>query len=205
MLGACALLSALVIMHHPVVHARRPQDALAAMAGVAMMDRVVHAIVLVFILLMLYAFCVYTYMHRGRLRLGFGALAVFAIGTVAVVGAGLIDGFFMPAFAAHYGGLAPNVQNAAAPILSAGAIAIQVLTKFGFFTFSGAALLWGVDLVERPGAARVAGALACSAAIAEFMLVAATGTLTPFNVAVIILIQALWCIVFAMRLWSIAE
>jgi hypothetical protein len=151
---------------------------------------------------MLYAFCVYTYMHRGRLRLGFGALAVFAIGTVAVVGAGLIDGFFMPAFAAHYGGLAPNVQNAAAPILSAGAIAIQVLTKFGFFTFSGAALLWGVDLVERPGAARVAGALACGAAITEFAIVISTATLTPLNVSVIILVQAFWCVVFARQLWN---
>jgi hypothetical protein len=174
------------------------------MARVAAMDRTVHAILLVFILLMLYAFCVYTYMHRGRLRLGFGALAIFAIGTVAVVGAGLIDGFFMPAFAAYYDGLAPNVQNAAAPVLTAGAIAIQVLTKFAFFAFSGAALLWGLDLLERAGA-RIAGAIACVAAIAEFMIVVSTGTLNPLNVAVVILIQALWCIVFAMRLWGIAD
>jgi hypothetical protein len=202
-LGGCALLSVMVIMHHPFVRARRPQDALAAMARIATPDRAVHAILLVFILLMLCAFCVYAYVHRGRLLLGLGALAVFAIGTGAVVGAGLIDGFFMPAFAAQYGVLAPNLQNEAAPVLTAGAIAIQVLTKFAFFAFSGAALLWGIDLVERPGTARIAGAIACAAAITQIAIVASTGTLTPGNVSVIVLIQAVWCIVFAQRLWNV--
>lgn len=103
-----------------------------------------------------------------------------------MAGATLIDGFFMPAFAAKYGVLA----------------AIQVLTKFALFAFSGAAVLWGIDLLERPCAARITGALACAAALAEFAIVAASGTLTPRNLAVIILVQAVWCIPFASRLWN---
>lgn len=201
-LSGCALLSAMVILHHPVVHARRPQEALTAMARAAAPDRMVHALLLAFMLLMLYAFCVYAYMHRGRLLLGLGALAVFAIGVGSVAGATLIDGFFMPAFAAKYGVLAPSLQNYAAPVLTAGAIAIQVLTKFALFAFSGAAVLWGIDLLERPGAARITGALACAAALAEFAIVAASGTLTPRNLGVIILVQAVWCILFASRLWN---
>ena len=204
-LAACSLLSMVVILHHPVVHARRPQEALAGMMRLAPADQAVHAILLVFILLMVYAVSVLTYANRGRLLLGGGALAIFSIGAGAVIGAGLIDGFFIPLFAARYGVLEPALQNYAIPVLTAGAIAIQVLTKFGFFAFSGAAVLWGVEIFQAGGLNRLAGAVACVAAVAEFVFVLSAGTLNPHNLSIMALLQAVWCLAFAWVLWNQPE
>ncbi|HZZ64816.1 MAG TPA: hypothetical protein VFE17_04905 [Candidatus Baltobacteraceae bacterium] len=204
-LAACSLLSMVVILHHPVVHARRPQEALAGMMRLTPADRTVHAILLVLILLMVYAVSVLTYANRGRLLLGVGGLAIFSIGAGAVIGAGMIDGFFTPLFAARYGVLAPSLQNYAVPVLTASAIGIQILTKFGFFAFSGAAVLWGVEIFQAGGRNRLAGALACAAAVAEFAFVLSAGTLNPHNLSTMALLQAVWCLAFAWVLWNEPE
>lgn len=204
-LAGCSLFSMVVILHHPVVHARRPQDALAGMVRLAPADQAVHAILLTLILLIVYAVSVLTYANRGRLLLGVGALAIFTIGSGAVVGAGLIDGFFTPSFAARYGVLAPALQNYAIPVLTAGAIGIQVLTKFGFFAFSAAALLWGMEILVQTSRNRLAGTLACAAAVAEFAFVLLAGTLNPHNLSIMASLQAIWCLAFAWVLWNRPE
>ena len=202
-LGACAVLSILVIMHHPVVHARRPSEALAGITHLAPTDRAVHAILIGFILLMLYAFTVYAYENRGKFLFGIGALAIFALGCAGVIAAALIDGFFFPAFSATYAAVAPNLQTNAVPVLTAGAIAIQILTKFGFYAFASAALLWASELSQRGGASRFAAVVAAAAAVAEITILAATGTLDPQNLSLIALVQAVWCFTFAWRLWTL--
>jgi hypothetical protein len=166
------------------------------------MNAVIHSALIVFVLLMVVAFSVYAYFNRGRLLLGIGALVVYAIGAGAVIGAGLTDGFFVPLFAARYAALAPALQNDAVPVLTAAALAIQVMTKFGFAAFAGAALLWSIELMQRTGRARISGAVAGLSALAEVALIALSGTLTPRNLPSIAFVQAVWCLVFAAQLWD---
>ena len=178
---------------------------MSGIARLALMDRAIHTVLIAFMLLMLYAFCVYAATVRGRLRLGVWGLLLFALGCGSVIGAALIDGFFVPAFGARYALLAPNLQTLAIPVMTAAAIAIQVLTKFGFYAMASAAAAWGCELAASSGPRRIAGAAALGAALAEFALVASAGTLRPHSLAGIALLQAIWCAAFAWTLWSTQE
>ena len=205
LLAACAGLSVLAIAHHPQVHAKTPHAVLTGVAHLAAMDRFIHTVLIVFVLLMLYAFCVYARAVRGPLSLGKWALALFAIGCSSVIGAASIDGYFISAFGERYALLADNLQTAAIPIMTAAAIAIQILTKFGFFAMAGAAVAWAAELPGSSKERTAAGIAAGCAAVSEFVLVAVSGTLQPHSLAVIALLQAVWCAAFAWILWSAQE
>lgn len=194
-----------MVSHHPVVRAQRVHDVLAGMTQVSAADQAFHAILMVFMTVVLYALAVFTFAFRSRLLLSLAALSVFGTGFGAIIGAALIDGFFVPAFAHRYAPLPPNLQNYAVPILTSDAIAIQLLTKLGLFAFAAAAVLWACELLQQNKSARIAGVVAAAAALAQFAVTAATGTLNPHNLAVLMLLQSVWCMAFAWQLWVRSE
>ena len=197
-LAACSLVTIAAISHHPVVRARRGADVIAGIVAAGSADRAVHGTLLVIVLGMLFALGIYT-LQRSRLHLCVTAWMAFCAGSGALVAAVLIDGFFVPGFAQRYLGVSPDALAPALTVLNASAVAIQVLSAFGFIAMSGGMLLWSVDLVLDRGFERVVGLLGIVAAIAVIGLIAFAGTLNPHSLTIVVATQALWYLAIAWR------
>jgi hypothetical protein len=197
-LAACSLVAIAAISHHPVVRARRGPQVIEGIVAVGTTDRAVHGTLLVIVLAMVLALGVYT-LQRWRLHVCISAWMAFCCGSGALVGAVLIDGFFVPGFAQRYIGVPPDALAPALTVLNASAVAIQVLTAFGLIAMSGGTLLWSLDLLLERGFALVVGLLGIVSAIAVIGLIALGGTLNPHSLTIIVSIQALWYLAIACR------
>jgi hypothetical protein len=210
-LGAAALLMLIAISHHPVAPRRRGLEALQGVVSVGPADRIVHGLLVLIIFAMIFSFTVYT---LGRVRLSICALAwvAFFAGDMCVIGAALTDGFFVPAFAESYLAGAPIDAAPGLAILKAAAVAIQVLTKFGFLALSAATFFWSIDLFldrgpatqrnrARPGfPSRLIGLLGLIASIAIVALLIFGGTVNVHSLLIIVALQALWYLAIAWRM-----
>ena len=123
----------------------------------------------------------------------------FCCGSAGLVAAVLIDGFFVPGFAQRYIGVSPDALAPALTVLNASAVAIQVLSAFGFIAMGGGTLIWSIDLLLDRGFARVVGLLGIASGIAVICLIAFGGTLNPHSLTIIVSIQALWYLAIAWR------
>lgn len=187
------------ISHHPVAPRRRGLEALQAVVGVGPADRIIHGLLVLIIFAMIFSFTVYT---LTRVRLSICALAwvAFFAGDMCVVGAALTDGFFVPAFAESYHASTPIDAAPGLTILKAAAVAIQVLTKFGFLALSAATLFWSIDLFLDRGQNRIIGLLGLIASLAVVALLIFGGTVNVHSLLVIVALQALWYLAIAWRM-----
>src|SRR5438067_11886188 len=144
-LAACSLATIVAISHHPVVRARRGTQVIEGIVAVGPADRAVHGTLLVIVLAMVLALGIYT-LQRRRLHVCIAAWMAFCCGSAGLVAAVLIDGFFVPGFAQRYIGASPDALAPALTVLNAAAVAIQVLSAFGFIAMNSGTLLWSVDL-----------------------------------------------------------
>jgi hypothetical protein len=160
----------------------------------------VHGTLFVIVLAMVFALSVYT-LQRPRLYLCIAGWVAFCCGSGALVAAVLIDGFFVPGFAQRYIGAAPDALTPALTVLNASAVAIQVLTAFGFIAMNGGTLLWSVDLLLDRSVARVLGLVGSMSAIAVIGMIVFGGTLNPHSLTIIVSVQALCYLAIA---WQMA-
>jgi hypothetical protein len=195
-LAACSLVTIAAISHHPVVRARRGAEVIEGIVAAGAADRAVHGTLLVIVLAMVFALGIYT-LRRRRLHVCLAAWMAFCCGSGALVAAVLIDGFFVPGFAQRCIGVSGDALAPALTVLNASAVAIQVLTAFGFIAMNGGTLLWSVDLLLDRGFARVVGLLGIVSAIAVIGLIVLGGTLNPHSLTLIVSIQALWYLAIA--------
>jgi hypothetical protein len=198
-LAACSLMTIVAISHHPVVRARRGAEVIEGIVAVGAADRVVHGTLFVIVLAIVFALSVYT-LQRSRLYVCITAWVAFCCGGGALVTAALIDGFFVPAFAQRFIGAAPDALTAALTVLSASAVAIQVLTAFGLIIMNAGTLLWSVDLLLDGGVSRVLGLVGSVSAIAVIGLIIFGGTLNPHSLTIIVSVQALCYLALAWRM-----
>ena len=197
-LAACSLATIVAISHHPVVRVRRGAQVIEGIVAVGAADRAVHGTLLVIVLAMVIALGIYT-LQRRRLHLCAAAWMGFCCGSAGLVAAVLIDGFFVPGFAQRYIGASPDALAPALTVLNAAAVAIQVLSAFGFIAMGGGTLLWSIDLLLDRGFARVVGLLGIASGTAVICLIAFGGTLNPHSLTIIVAIQALWYLAIAWR------
>ena len=147
-----------------------------------------------------------------RLSICAVAWVAFFAGDMCLVGAALTDGFFVPAFAESYLRSAPIDPAPGLAILNAAAVAIQVLTKFGFLALNAATLFWSIDLFfdrgpvtqrnrARPGFQnRIIGLLGVVASLAIALLLIFGGTVNVHSLLIIVTLQALWYLAIAGRM-----
>lgn len=187
------------ISHHPVAPRRRGLEALQAVVEVGLTDRIVHGLLVLIIFAMIFSFTVYT---LTRVRLSICALAwvAFFAGDMCVIGAALTDGFFVPAFAESYLAGAPIDAAPGLTVLKAAAVAIQVLTKFGFLSLSASTLLWSIDLFLDRGQSRIIGLLGFAVSLAVVALLIFGGTVNVHSLLIIVALQALWYLTLAWRM-----
>ena len=189
------------ISHHPVAQGRPGVEALQAVVQLGTKDRFVHGSLIAIIFAMIFSFTVYT-LGRSRLSLCVAAWVAFFAGSIGVIGAMLIDGFFVPGFAEHYLRTTPIDAAPGLAILNAAAVTIQILTKFGFVALNVAALLWSIDLLLERGQVRIVGVIGVIASLTSMCLVIFGGTINVHSLLVIVGIQALWYFAIAWRMIS---
>lgn len=191
----------IAVSHHPVAASHRGLEALASIAQVGTADRIVHGTLIGVIFVMIFAFTVYS-LGRSRLHLSALAWIAFFAGSMCIIGAALTDGFFVPTFAEHYQRTAPADLAPGLTVLSAAAVVIQVLTKFGFLAVSLATLTWSIDLVLDTGTDRVIGLLGLVAAVAVAALLSLGGNVNVHSLLIIVGLQAIWYLAISYRLIS---
>jgi hypothetical protein len=187
------------VSRHPVASSRRGLEALQAVADVGTDDRIVHGALIAIIFAMIFSFTAYA-LGRSRQYLSATAWVAFFAGNLCVIGAALIDGFFVPAFAERYLRSVPIDPAPGLTVLNAASVAIQVLTKFGFLSLSLATLCWSVDLILERGGDRGIGLLGAAASIAVGALLFFSGNVNVHSLLIIIGLQAIWYFAVSYRM-----
>jgi hypothetical protein len=190
---ASAVLALCAIALHPTVRvARGPADVLAQLVALSTIDEIVHGILIVLIGALLFGFTVFSQrrgLHRGFVLFG---LIGFALASVAMIGAALLDGFVTPVFGARYAGATPQRIDTALNVLVAVSVAIQVLTKFAIAVTAIAVASWSFGLVRLRGASRTAGVVGLVSAVVAGLILVTTQHLNPHSLGILVGVQAIW-------------
>ncbi len=190
LLSATALLSMLAMAHHP--HAHGGGDPLAALARIAGIAAAMHGVLLVLLVAMaalLQEFAVARVHRRALARSG---SLVFALGAGALLLAGLVNGFAVPAMALSVGGAPAGAEWK--PVLRFAWQLNQAAAGFGVLAWAAATLLWSTDLVRRTGFARWLGGYGLLAGAVVLGAVASH--------AVAMDVRGFGAVLFALALWT---
>jgi hypothetical protein len=190
---ASAVLALGAIARHPTVGAARGSaDVLAQVAALSTADEIVHGTLIVLVGALLFGFTVFSQrcgLHRGVVLLG---LIGFAIASVNMIGAALLDGFLIPALASRSAGASPQSIDVALQVITAAATAIQILTKFAIAVTAVAVASWSVGLVRSSGVSRTAGFVGLASAVVSVVILISTRHLNPHSLGVIVAVQSIW-------------
>jgi hypothetical protein len=161
-----ALLSLLAAAHHPEVGAHDLPTALRILAAQTRLIGAVHGI-LIFLglveLLGLYGVARLLGVARPLTAAG---LLLVGMGFVAMIGAGAINGFAVPAFGSDYRNIDPADIRAATMLLRLCWDLNQALASIGAVAWGIGLLAWSAELARRSGVVRVVGLLGAVAASA---------------------------------------
>ena len=189
-----ALLTLVAIMHHPTVHNASPAEVLSRIGAISGHDRVIHGAVMVFLLALLFGFTVFSRRLGLDRTLPLIGLIAFAAASVALGGAAVVDGFFVPDVAGKYAGTdAANIRIGIG-LLAYSAIVIQELTRLAMVSSCLAVAVWSASLLA-PRYDRWPRALGA------FGIVAAAYTLVALGVTRYIGPHALINIALAQNMW----
>jgi hypothetical protein len=151
-----ALLSVLGAAHHPVTGAHDLQGALRSLAGSGMITGM-HGFILAVFVMGFVGFCGFAQRLGLARPLALAGLVLMSLGVAAMISAGAINGFAVPAFAAHYEQLQPGEADAVQAMLRMSWAYNQAFASIGAALWGGALILWSAELVRRGGAARAVG------------------------------------------------
>ncbi len=160
-----ALLSLLVAAHHPELHTHDVSMALHMLADRTALISGVHAALLFLSLVELLGLYGVARLLGLSRPMTAGGLLFVGTGFMAMIGAGAINGFAVPAFAADYRGIAPADARWAAMLLRLCWDLNQALASIGAVSWGLGLLAWSAELARRDGAARLVGLLGAVAAL----------------------------------------
>jgi hypothetical protein len=191
---ACALIAVIALMHHPAVTTRHAAAALSQMVRLAAIDRVVHGAMIAVTVTLVYGLAVFSARRGIENQTVLGGFIAYALGSVAIVAAALIDGFVIPIIAAAYAADGSAALPQAVTALRLCGAAIQVASVFGLGATSVALALWSIDLLRTSAApVRLTAAVGLIAAVAPATVFFLTGmTITTHTLVAIILPEAIW-------------
>ena len=159
LLLACALLSLLVAAHHPSGPAspHAPADALRMLAAQATLIEGVHGALLALFAIEIAGFYGFARLLGLQRPLAAAGLILLGAGTAAMMAAGTINGFAVPAFASSYADLKPADVSAVVTALRLCWRLNQAFASIGAVAMGGAMLLWSIALAGRAGWPRLVG------------------------------------------------
>jgi len=191
---ACALIAVIALMHHPAVATRHAADMMTQIVRLAAVDRAVHGAMIAVTVALLFAFSVFSARRGLGDQTVLGGLIGYALGSVGIIAAALIDGFVVPLIATAYAADAPAALPGAVAALRLCGAAIQAATAFGLAATSIALALWSINLVRTSAIpVRLTGAVGLIAAVAPAIVFFVTGmTVTTHTLVAIMLPEAIW-------------
>jgi hypothetical protein len=186
-----ALGSLIAAAHHPVIKVREANETFAQIGQSAFADRLVHGALILFLVAQLFAFCRFARqqgIHRASVLLG---LIFYVLGTVAMISAALVDGFFVPEIGASYLNL-PSTADLGLALLRFCSIAIQLFTKSGVIAISVAILFWSISFARAGRRPLVAAFIGVAAALWQIYILGHGSTITAHTIIFIVAAQILW-------------
>lgn len=194
-LVAAATLSVAFAMIHPSLHAHNLAEALQQLVAGAWFNGWVHGILIALAMILVAGF---TGLSR---QLGFdrplvaAAMTAYAFGTVAMMGAAVVNGFATSMLAGRYVDATPDQLAGVGPAINAMGSMAATWAGIGAVASSAAILCWSLRLLAFPGAARVIGGLGILLGLATAaMLVAGILILNVHGFLLLVLSQAIWTI-----------
>jgi hypothetical protein len=196
-----ALGSLIAAAHHPVIEARERDELLARIPETAFTNRFVHGTLILCGVALLFAFCRFARrqgIQRTSVLLG---LIFFALGTLAMIAAALIDGFLVPEIGTNYLRATGATVDAGFSLLQFCSIAIQLFTKSSLIATSSATLLWSISFARRGTVwAALVGVLV---ALLQLYILAYGGSpITAHTVVFVVAPQMVWNIIVGLLLIS---
>ena len=197
----CALGSLIAAAHHPVIKAGEPNELFTRIGESAFADRFAHGALILFIVAQLFAFCRFTQRQGIRRALILFGFIFYVLGTVAMIGAALVDGFFVPEIGASYLSVPQPTADAGLSLLRFCSIAIQLFTKSGVIAISAAILLWSASLIRTGRAPFLAALVGVAAVLSQvYILVHRGPTITAHTIVPIVAAMAVWYFVMGLLL-----
>jgi hypothetical protein len=196
-----SVLAAVVMSHHPVAGGSDIGAVTAEISRLAWLDRVVHGT-----LMALLAVSLLSYVEISH-HLGFAhslvrsALVAYAIGTGAMFGAALIDGFVLSWLGESYAQASAADLQAFRHILRLTFSSNQALADFGTLAMSAGYGFWSVALLRRPTVSRwlgISGILL--ATLPAFALLSGLLRLDMHGMLGVIVGQSLWNVALGVQL-----
>jgi hypothetical protein len=192
-LVAAAIITTVALSHHPSFGNRQPADVAKALAAGLALNGAFHAFMIVMLGVLYLGLVGYSRRRGLESPLVLAGLIAATAGLAAETGAGLIDGFFVSIFGAHIARGNPALVDQGMQVISAAAIVLQILAKFGLVAISVAIVLWSIQLFDRDRAHVALGIVGCVAGTLTIVLTSTVATtLNPHNVGLVYGTQALW-------------
>jgi hypothetical protein len=196
-----SVLAVVGMSHHPSVHSHETREMFAQAVEIATLNRTVHGGLMAVIVLLLFGFTGFAQrlgLHRPLARLG---LVSYAVGSLALIGAAIVNGLVFTAIAERYAERSLEEMEAARAVLVWNWEVNQALDITGVLCWSAAVLGWSLALLRQVGAWRwigAAGTVLGLAGAGAFL----SGRLA-FDVhgfGLYVLAQSLWSLTVGLRL-----
>ena len=158
-IGGGSILSVALMSHHPSVDAHDTSGFIAGVAHELPLNGFVHGGMIGMALVIAFGFYGFaTILGPGMAWVRAGVVC-YAVGTVAMIGAALTNGFVIPSFSARFVGESQEAIDAMSPSLILASEAGFTCARLGVVLTSSAFLAWSLALLPRRGLAAVTGAV----------------------------------------------
>jgi hypothetical protein len=196
----CALASLIAVTHHPVITARQRDEVFVQIRETAFTDRLVHGALILCSIALLFAFCRFAQrqgIQRTSVLLG---LIFYVSGTAAMIGAALIDGFFVPEIGTSYPRLSLATADTGLALLRFCSIAIQLFTKFSMLAVSIAMLLWSISFARAGRGPLLAALIGVVAALSQGYILWGGLAITAHTIVFVVAAEMGWYLVVGLLL-----
>lgn len=192
---ASAILSLGFAMIHPQLTAHELTAVLKQMIAGAVFNGWVHGILIALYVVLLSGLIGLSRLlglHRPLVSL---AAVAYGVGTIAMTGAAVINGFALSLFAGRYPAVKPEQASAVAASINAMSSISGTWAGIGAVASSMAILVWSLELLRLGGGWRVTGAIGIAiGAAASILLVSGTLILNVHGFMLLVFSQAVWTV-----------
>ena len=202
-LVGATLLEILAMAHHPSVHTQDIAAAVQQIAQLGQLSAWVHGVVLTAMLCIAYGLLEFV-LRRGWSRpwIRAGTIA-YAVGTLAMIGAGLVSGFILPDLIALTPHASPIDLAVNAQLLVLCRVLNQSCANFATVAISVGISCWAIDLSRERGALRLLSLLGLLVGILPAIaLISGWLRLNVHGMSEVVWLWAAWNCAVAITLWS---
>ena len=194
---ACAtILSIIFVALDSEALGKKPQEIMQSMIAMRAMKGLVHGVAIASVLSYIFGFATLAQKLDLRRPLVLGGLTTYLVGSVAMIGATILDGFISTDVAQAFVGASPEGVKTGYNLIVFAGIALTDLAKLGWVLQAIGTCAWAVSLVAERGFARAVAYIGLASGTLVLAAVFSSGA----NMGV----AAILSILVAQALWNLA-